>query len=62
MMRADRVERFHATIIEEIGKEAPVVAERLAMRLAQLACNGRPDTHVAARDGRDREGRSFILH
>ena len=36
MMRADRVERFHAAIIEEIGKEAPVVAERLAMRLAQL--------------------------
>jgi hypothetical protein len=37
MMRAERVERFHAVIIEEIGKEAPVVAERLAMRLAQLA-------------------------
>jgi hypothetical protein len=37
MMRAERVERFHATIIEEIGKEAPVVAEHLAMRLAQLA-------------------------
>jgi hypothetical protein len=37
MMRADRVERFHAAIIEEIGKEVPVVAERLAMRLAQLA-------------------------
>jgi hypothetical protein len=36
-MRADWVERFHAAIIEEIGKEVPVVAERLAMRLAQLA-------------------------
>jgi hypothetical protein len=42
MMRAERVERFHAAIIEEIGKEAPVVAERLAMRLAAICPFGDP--------------------
>jgi hypothetical protein len=36
MMRGDRVERFNQAVIEEIGKESPQTAERLAMRLARL--------------------------
>jgi hypothetical protein len=37
MLRAERVERFHAAIIEEIGLESPALAERVAMRLARLS-------------------------
>ena len=37
MLRAERVERFHTAIIEEISKESAVLAERVAMRLARLS-------------------------
>jgi hypothetical protein len=37
MLRSDRIEKFHIAIIEELSRESPALAERAAMRLANLA-------------------------
>ena len=52
MMRAERVERFHAVIIEEIGKERRWWRSAWRCGLPSSRRNGRP--------GRDREGWPFI--
>jgi hypothetical protein len=36
LMRADKVERYHAAIIEEIAAESPATAERILMRISRL--------------------------
>jgi hypothetical protein len=36
LMRGEKVERYHAAIIEEIAKESPLLAERVLMRISQL--------------------------
>ena len=35
-MRAEKVERYHAAIIEEIAAESPATAERILMRVSRL--------------------------
>lgn len=36
IMRADKIERFHAAIVEEIMKESPATAERILGRLSAI--------------------------
>jgi hypothetical protein len=36
LMRAEKVERYHAAIIEEIAAENPATAERILMRISRL--------------------------
>ena len=37
MREMDQVDKFHAAILEEIAKMDPVLAERVVLRLGQIA-------------------------